>query len=119
MAEELGKIEKLPVDSFKKGRKLFFVPLIFGNPETPEEYIEKFNRYWEQVAGQINELEAKLGAINHVYHELVAETGAHPTHPGAESLVSTLAPALDRYSKSMKDRIKKEDSNGKTVSSAA
>jgi hypothetical protein len=75
MAEELGKIEKPSVDSFKKGRKLFFVPLVFSGPETPEDYVNKFNRYWEQVAGQIDELAAKLGSVNRVYHELVAEAG--------------------------------------------
>jgi hypothetical protein len=62
MPEELGKIEKPPVNSFKKGRKLFFVPLIFGNAEMPEVYMEKFNRYWEQVE-------------NRIYHEMIPESG--------------------------------------------
>jgi hypothetical protein len=75
MAEELGKIEKPPVASFKKGRKLFFVPLVFNNPEPPEGYLDKFNRYWEQVAGQITELVLKLGEVNRIYHELVPEPG--------------------------------------------
>jgi hypothetical protein len=75
MAEELGKIEKPPVENFKKGRKLFFVPLVFGNPEPPQDYLEKFNRYWEQVAGQIAELTAKLGEVSRIYHELIAEPG--------------------------------------------
>jgi hypothetical protein len=75
MAEELGKIEKPQAASFKKGRKLFFVPLLFSNPEPPEEYSEKFTRYWEQVAKQIDELLAKLGPVNRIYHELVAEPG--------------------------------------------
>jgi hypothetical protein len=75
MAEELGKIEKPPVENFKKGRKLFFVPLVFGNPEPPEGYLDKFNRYWEQVARQIAELVSKLGEVNRIYHELVPEPG--------------------------------------------
>ncbi len=29
--------------------------------------------------------------------EIVAQTGARPTHPGAESILQTLAPALDQY----------------------
>lgn len=32
-----------------------------------------------------------------VLREVVAEEGAHPTHPGAESIITELAPALDRY----------------------
>jgi hypothetical protein len=75
MPEELGKIEKPPVNNFKKGRKLYFVPLIFGNAEMPEEYMEKFNRYWEQVEKQVNELTAKLGKVNRIYHEMIPESG--------------------------------------------
>jgi hypothetical protein len=75
MSQELGKIEKPPVESFKKGRKLFFVPLVFVNPEPPQDYLEKFNRYWEQVAKQVEELTAKLGQVNRIYHELVSESG--------------------------------------------
>jgi hypothetical protein len=76
MAEELGKINKPPLESFKKGRKLFFVPLIFADPEPSEDYTEKFKRYWEQVARQIGELVARLGAVSRIYHELIAEPGA-------------------------------------------
>jgi hypothetical protein len=75
MSEELGKIEKPPVESFKKGRKLFFVPLLFDSPEPPEGYTEKFNRYWEQAEKQIAELVLKLGAVNRIYHELVPQAG--------------------------------------------
>jgi hypothetical protein len=75
MAEELGKIQKPPVESFKKGRKLFFVPLIFAAPDSPGDYAEKYNRYWAQVAGQIAELVVKLGAVSRVFHELIAEGG--------------------------------------------
>ncbi len=32
-----------------------------------------------------------------VLRDIVAESGAHPTHPGAESLITVLAPALDKY----------------------
>jgi len=75
MAEELGKIEKPPVEQFKKGRKLFFIPLVFSNPELPVEYIDKFDRYWEQVEKHLADLVGKLGEVNRVYHELVAESG--------------------------------------------
>ena len=75
MAEELGKIEKPAAEEFKKGRKLYFVPLIYHGIESPEEYVEKFNRYWEQVEKQISELESKLGRINRIYHELIPAGG--------------------------------------------
>ena len=75
MAEELGKIEKPAAEKFEKGRKLYFVPLIYHGIESPEEYVEKFNRYWEQVEKQIDELESKLGRVNRIYHELIPAGG--------------------------------------------
>ncbi len=75
MTEELGKIEKPPVEDFKKGRKLYFIPLIYGSKDLPEDYLEKFNKYWEQVEKQIAELVSKLGEVNRIYHELVAAAG--------------------------------------------
>lgn len=75
MAEELGKIEKPPVASFKKGRKLYFVPLVYGSKDLPDDYLQKFNKYWEQAEKQVAELATKLGEVNRVYHELVASSG--------------------------------------------
>jgi sugar-specific transcriptional regulator TrmB len=75
MAEELGKIEKPPVASFKKGRKLYFVPLIYSSKDLPEDFLVKFHKYWEQVEKQVAELSTKLGEVNRIYHELVATSG--------------------------------------------
>jgi hypothetical protein len=75
MAEELGKIEKPAAEEFKKGRKLYFIPLIYYGEEAPEEYLERFTRYWEQVEEQITELELKLGKVNRIYHELIPAGG--------------------------------------------
>ena len=35
----------------------------------------------------------------HILREVVEEGGAHPTHPGSESIITTLAPAIDEYSR--------------------
>lgn len=75
MSEELGKIEKPPVDDFKGGRKLFFVPLVISTRELPQEYMDKCLRYWEQVETQISGLELKLGNISRIFHELISEGG--------------------------------------------
>jgi hypothetical protein len=75
MAEELGKVEKPPVASFKKGRKLYFVPLIYSGKDLPEDYLVKFHKYWEQVEKQVAELSVKLGEVNRIYHELITSSG--------------------------------------------
>jgi hypothetical protein len=77
MAEELGKIEKPAVDSFKKGRKLFFVPVLYSGEGTPEEYVKLLNKYWEQVGRQLDDLSLKLGAVNRIFHEMI-DAGGEP-----------------------------------------
>ena len=75
MAEELGKIEKPSVEKFKKGRKLYFIPLLYRSEDIPVDYLEKFNKYWDQVEKQITELTCKLGQVNRIYHELITVSG--------------------------------------------
>lgn len=75
MSEELGRIEKPPVEEFKGGRKLYFVPLVLSGKELPVDYLEKHNRYWEQVDAQIANLESKLGPVNRIFHELITDGG--------------------------------------------
>jgi hypothetical protein len=75
VAEELGKIEKPTVESFKKGRKLFFVPVIYAGKDSPTDYSEKLEKYWVQVEEQIKDLELKLGRAHRIYHELIPSGG--------------------------------------------
>ena len=75
MSEELGKIEKPSVEEFKTKRKLYFIPLIYSGKESPAEYLERFNRYWNQVETQISNLELKLGRVDKIYHELIPVGG--------------------------------------------
>jgi MoaA/NifB/PqqE/SkfB family radical SAM enzyme len=44
-----------------------------------------------------------------ILRSVVEETGAKPTHPGAETLVTDLATSLDEYSRSLKELIEEED----------
>lgn len=75
MSEELGKIQKPLAENFKAGRKLYFVPLVFGNPDLPLDISLKFSTYWDQVDSQIAGLESRLGQVNYILHELVYESG--------------------------------------------
>jgi len=79
MSEELGRIERLSVDSYKSGRKLLFVPLVFAPREPQPDLAERINRYWEQVQAQIANLEARLGSVTKIYHELVPVGGEDGT----------------------------------------
>ncbi len=76
MAEKLGKVEKPAADKFRKGRKLFFIPLIFMPIKPEPDILELTNRYWEQVQGQVKNLEEKLTKAKKVYHELVTSGGS-------------------------------------------
>jgi hypothetical protein len=75
MSEELGKIEKPLAESFKAGRKLYFVPLVFSKPDLPLDMSLKFSEYWDQVESQIANLESKLGQVKYILHELVYASG--------------------------------------------
>jgi len=75
MTEELGKIEKPSVESFRGGRKVYVIPLVFAGAETPGEFREKCNRYWRQVAEQVAGQESRAGKIARIYHESIAISG--------------------------------------------
>jgi len=75
MPEQLGKIERLEVEHFKKGKKLYVVPLVYASQDAADEYKEKCNRYWQQVTDQLTNLAAKIGKVNRIYHESIFQSG--------------------------------------------
>lgn len=75
MPEELGKIERPAAETFKAGRRLFFIPLIYRGLEPPSEYLEKFEKYWNQVENHLSNLELRLGQVSRIYHELIPTGG--------------------------------------------
>jgi hypothetical protein len=75
MPEQLGKIERLEVEHFKQGKKLYLVPLVYSSEEAPDEYKEKCSRYWQQVTEQLTNLASKIGRVNRVYHESIFQSG--------------------------------------------
>jgi len=75
MTEQLGKIEKPPVEEYREGRKLLFVPLIFTPKEPQADFLELVNNYWSQVEAQVSKLETMLSEVNKVYHELIPVGG--------------------------------------------
>ena len=75
MAEELGKIEKPEAKQFQNKRKLYLIPLLYSWEGAPEEYVERFNLYWQQVREHIANLESKIGGVNRIYHESITVGG--------------------------------------------
>ncbi len=75
MPEELGKIEKPPKDDYRTGRKLYFVPLVFIPRDPPADLLEMTKNYWKEAETHVSNLEAKLGKVNKVYHELIPAGG--------------------------------------------
>lgn len=70
-AKKLGKVQKPSASEFRKGRKLFFVPLIFTPIKSEPDFLELVNKYWEQAREQVKKLEEKLTEVKNVYHELI------------------------------------------------
>ncbi len=76
MPQQLGKVERLEIDRFKEGKKLYVVPIVYSGEGAPEEYRERCNRYWQQVAEQLTNLASKIGRVSRVYHESIFRSGA-------------------------------------------
>ena len=99
MSEELGQIEKPSVEEFRRGRKLYFIPLIYCTKEAPSEYVERFNAYWNQVENQISTLELKLGNVHKILHEFIttnSEEGAKAIKELSEKSYEILQKRLDK-----------------------
>lgn len=75
MTEVLGKLEKPAAKKFQGGRKLYLVPLVFVGKDAPDDYRQKVELYWQQVAEQLTGLEQKIGRIKKIYHESVSLDG--------------------------------------------
>jgi len=75
MPEQLGKIERLEVEHFKQGKKLYLVPLVYSGEDAPDEYKEKYSCYWQQVMEHLTNLASKIGRVNRVYHESIFQCG--------------------------------------------
>jgi hypothetical protein len=99
MSQELGKIEKPEAERFRRGKKLYLVPLVYSGEEAPDEYREKYTRYWQQVAEQLHNLASKVGNITRIYHESVYQGG----EDGIEA-VERLNPSSHQIARGQRDR---------------
>lgn len=93
---ELGKIEKPAAESFAGKRKLYCTPNVYPIEDAPDEYKELFNKYWDDVAQQIEKLEA-AGKIKKIFCENIYVQG--------EEALNLLAKINDRAFQIIKRKI--------------
>jgi hypothetical protein len=65
---QLGKIKKPEAESFKEKRKLYCVPNVYPIKDAMDEYKELVRKYWDDVSGQIGNLEA-AGEVKKIFLE--------------------------------------------------
>jgi hypothetical protein len=72
---ELGRIERPEAVAYAGKRKVYLVPLVFGPPDSPAEYLEIARRYWSGARDAVYRLEDRLGICRHVFHQFVTVAG--------------------------------------------
>ena len=75
MASVIGKISKPEAQAYKKGRKLFLIPMFIGHSEDMPELQALLERFWSEADEHLNRLEESLGTISRIYHETVYASG--------------------------------------------
>jgi len=71
MPEPLGKIEKPEARSYGGSRKLIYVPLVLVAPNPDKTLSDLIDLFWQEAAGQVDNLAAGLGKIGKIFHELL------------------------------------------------
>lgn len=97
MSEELGKLERPEAGQFREKRKLYLVPLLLSWEGAPDEYMQKFNIYWEQVRLHVRNLESRLGKVNLIYHESVVAGGEDGLNALEKFNPASYQLALEKY----------------------
>jgi len=84
---ELGQINKPDAESFAGKKKLYCVASIFSVEDAPDDYKGLVNKYWDEIIGQIEKIEA-AGKIRKIFCEIILE--------GGEESLAILAKINDR-----------------------
>jgi len=87
MSTPLGEIHRPEAERFRKGRKVYLVPLFLAPPGPPDDLKERLERYWSGAQEHVARLEAALGPVNRIYHEAIFLPGEE-----GEKLVEQLNP---------------------------
>jgi hypothetical protein len=71
---ELGQISKPAVGDFAGRRKVYCVANIYPVEDAPEDYKKLVDKYWDEVAQQIEKIET-AGRTRKIFCELISEQG--------------------------------------------
>ena len=71
---ELGKIDRPDAEIFAGKRKLYCVANIYSIEDAPDDYMELFNKYWDEVVQQIEKIEV-AGKIKKIFCEIIYSQG--------------------------------------------
>jgi hypothetical protein len=96
---ELGQIDRPSAESFSRKRKLYCVPNIFPLYDAPDDFKVLFNKYWDEVAQQIEKIEV-AGKIKKIFCEMIYLQG--------EEMVNILA----RFNEKIQQIVKKKLEQG-------
>lgn len=96
MTQPLSQFEKPSAEGYAGTRKIFLVPNYVFPPAVPEEGAKHLERYWSEVRDAIGNLERSLGAVSHVYHEMLYAEGDE-----ASSMLESLNPQGSTFIQAM------------------
>ena len=88
----IGQMPKPEAKKFREGRKLLLVPLILHMPGLPDDGLDILDKYWSQVRDQVENMERRLGVVNHVYHEAV-----HASDDGGLKQIDDMNPSISTF----------------------
>jgi hypothetical protein len=71
---ELGQIQRPLADEFFGKRKLYCVANIYPVEEAENDYLELVRKYWDEVAQQIEKVEA-AGKVQKIFCEIIYQQG--------------------------------------------
>jgi hypothetical protein len=71
----LSQFDKPDAGQYREKRKLFLVPSIGFGRELEDDLQALVDRFWSEVRDHVNNLERSLGAVKHVYHEMLYAEG--------------------------------------------
>ena len=75
MTTPLSQFDKPAASQYLGKRKLFLVPHFPFPPDVPDDLKSLLERYWNELRDHVNNLERSLGAVGHVFHEMLFVEG--------------------------------------------